>query len=99
MGDGRLAFIAKATESTWYIKAWNPKNLVSEILCKTRPGSEDFCLLPDGSFLMGEGPRLFHLRPGKETDWRPVADLSKYGVKTITRLAVNTAGRLAVVVQ
>lgn len=96
--DGRLAFIAKATEQTWYIKSWDPKTKSGDILCKTRPGSEDFCVMADGSFLMGEGPRLFRLRPGKDLDWSPVADLSKYGVKTITRLAASGGGRLAMVV-
>ena len=96
--NGRLAYITKATEETWYIKTWDPKSKTGDIICKTRPKSEDFCVMADGSFLMGEGARLYRLRPGKELDWTLVADLSKYGVKTITRLAASGEGRVAVVV-
>ncbi len=99
LADGRLAFIAKATAQTWYIKSWDPRTKSGDILCKTRPSSEDFCVMADGSFLMGEGPKLFRLRPGKDLEWAQIADLSKYGVKTITRLAASAGGKLAVVVQ
>ncbi len=99
LADGRLAFIAKPTEQTWYIKSWDPRTKTGDILCKTRPASEDFCVMADGSFLMGEGPRLYRLRPGKDLEWSLVGDLSTYGVKTVTRLAASKEGRLAVVVQ
>jgi hypothetical protein len=98
LSDGKLAFISKATEQTWYIKTWDPTSKTTEILCKTRPTSEDFCVLADGSFVMGEGSKLFRIRAGKDSDWTLITDLSKYGVKKITRLAVNSAGKLAVVV-
>jgi hypothetical protein len=99
LSDGKLAFISKATEQTWYIKTWNPTSKTTEILCKTRPASEDFCVLADGSFVMGEASKLYKIRAGKDADWVLIADLSKYGVKKITRLAVNSAGKLAIVVE
>lgn len=99
MPDGRLAFIQKATEQTWFIKSFDLKKKTSDILVKTLPGSEDFVLLPDGTLLSGQGPKLFQFNPRRQTDWKEVADLSRFGVKNITRMAVSSDGKLAVVVQ
>lgn len=98
--DGRLAFVHKATDQTWYIKTYDPeRGGVPEILIKTLPGSEDFVVLADGTYLAGQGPKLFQFHPQRQKDWTPVADLSRHGVKSVTRLAVSTDGKLAVVVQ
>lgn len=99
--DGRLAFVQKATEQTWFIKAYDPDQKTTDILLKTLPGVEDFAVLPDGSFLAGKDAKLWRSRPGSAgpTDWTEVADLSSYGVRSITRLAAGESGRLAVVVQ
>jgi hypothetical protein len=99
MPDGRLAFVQKATEQTWFVKAYDPRRQASDILFKTLPGVEDFAVLPDGSFLSGRGPKLFHLRPDRNPEWKEIADLSAYGVTSISRLAVSQDYRLVVVVQ
>ena len=42
----------------------------------------------------------FHqFRPGTNSDWKEIADLSKYGVQRVTRMAVSADGKLAVVVE
>ena len=97
--DGKLLFVQKATEQTWYLKTWDPKNNVQEIILKMPVGSEDFALLPDGTLLTGKGPKLYQFKAPRNADWKEVADLSKYGVQKITRLAVSGDGKLAVVVQ
>lgn len=97
--DGRLAFVQKATEQTWYIKAWDPVKKTTDLLLKTPPGSEDFAVLSDGTLLSGSGSKLLQYDPKRQTDWVEIADLSRYGVKKITRLAVSGDGKLAVVVQ
>ena len=99
MPDGRLAFIQKATEQTWFIKAHDLGKNSSDILIKTLPGSEDFVILADGTFLAGSGAKLYQYQPRRQIDWLEIADLSRYGVKNITRLAASTDGKLAVVVQ
>lgn len=99
MPDGRLAFVQKATEQTWFIKTYDLKKKTSDILIKTLPGSEDFVLLPDGTLLSGQGAKLHQFNPRRQTDWKEVADLSRFGVKNITRMAVSSDGKLAVVVQ
>ncbi len=98
LAGGKLAYVHKATEDTWYLKTFDPKKLTSDILVKMPAKSEDFALLPNGTYLTGNGTKLWQYRPGRDTSWQEVADLSKYGVKSISRLAVSRDGKLAVVV-
>ncbi|MDO8366315.1 MAG: hypothetical protein Q7T20_05915 [Saprospiraceae bacterium] len=97
--DGKLLFVQKLTEQTWYLKTWDPKSNAQEIVLKMPVGSEDFSLLPDGTLLTGSNSKLFQFKASRNADWKEVADLSKYGVKKITRLAASKDGKLAVVIQ
>ncbi|MBK8924178.1 MAG: hypothetical protein IPM81_22265 [Saprospirales bacterium] len=97
--DGRLAFVQKATAQTWFIKAFDPLKKTSDILVKTLAGAEDFVVLPDGTFLAGSGSKLYQYHPSRQNDWKQIADLSRYGVRNITRLDASAGGKLAVVVQ
>lgn len=99
MPDNRLAFIQKATEQTWFIKAYDLQSKTTDILVKTLPGSEDFVILPDGTFLAGKGSKLYQYNARRQTDWKEINDLSRYGVRSITRLAASSDGKLVVVVQ
>ncbi len=97
--DGKLLFVQKATEQTWFLKTWEAKTNTQEVLLTMPVGVEDFVLLPDGTLLCGNGPKLMQLNLRRETSWKTISDLSKYGVKKITRLAASKDGKLAVVVQ
>lgn len=97
--DGRLAFIQKNADRNWFLKTYDPQKNALEIIAKAPSDSEDFAVLPDGAYLCGSGSKLYQFRPGQDTDWRLLADLSKYGVSSITRLAVSKEGKLVVVVQ
>lgn len=99
MPDGRLAYVHKATADTWLLKIYDPRKGGSDLVARTLPGSEDFAVLSDGSFLAGKGAKLYHLQPGSLNDWKEIADLSRYGVRQLTRLAVGADGALVVVVQ
>jgi hypothetical protein len=96
--DGRLLFVQKATEQTWFLKTWDPKTNLQEIVVKMPSGTEDFALLPDGTLLAGNGSKLFQYKSPRDADWKEIADLSKYGIRKITRLAASKDGKLAVVV-
>jgi hypothetical protein len=56
-------------------------------------------VLPDGTLLAGNNAKLFQFNPRRQTDWKEIADLSRFGVRNITRLAASTDGKLVVVVQ
>ena len=94
---GNLAYIHKATESTWYIKEMNNQTLRSRIIAPTLAGSEDFCVLADGTILMGRGYKLYKYHPKKDTEWLEIGDFRYYGINAITRLAVNSKGKLVLV--
>ncbi|MBL7807494.1 MAG: hypothetical protein JNN28_06765 [Saprospiraceae bacterium] len=96
--DGKLLFVQKPTEQTWFLKTWDPKTNQQEIVVKMPAGTEDFALLSDGTLLAGNGVKLFQYKAPRDQDWKEVADFSKYGVRKITRLAVSKDGKLAVVV-
>lgn len=98
MPDGRLAYVQKATEQTWFIKAYDPKKQFSEILFKSLPEVEDFAILPSGTFLAAKGPKLYQFTPGIQTEWKEIGDLSAYHIKFATRWAISPNGAQAVLV-
>lgn len=95
--DGRLLFVQKATEQTWYLKTYELKNGKSDILVKMPLGTEDFAVLPDGAVLSSLGSKLLQFKPGRDTDWKEVADLTRFGVTGISRMAAGKDGKLAIV--
>jgi hypothetical protein len=95
----RFAFVQKATEQTWFLKIWDLQKVSGEIVVKMPAGTEDFAVTPDGTYLAGNNAKLYQYKPGINADWKEIADLTKYGVRKITRLAVSKDGKLAVVVQ
>jgi hypothetical protein len=99
MKDGKLAFVHKETPQKWVIKTMDPVSYKSTPIAETVQGSEDFALLSDGTFLMGFGPKIFAMYPADpKKEWIEVADLSKFGLTNIKRLAVSREGdRIAVV--
>lgn len=90
MSDGKLAFVQKATGQTWYIKSLDPTSYNSTIIIETLPNSEDFALMSDGTFVMGFGSKLYAYNPADATkEWRELADLTKYGLTNIKRIAIS----------
>ncbi len=99
--NGRLSFIHKVTDRTWYIKemdAYSPTNS-SDIVTTTLPNSEDFVVTRDGTYIMGRGSKLFKYHPTKDGDkgWREIVDLRNYNIRNIRRLAISNDGKIAVV--
>jgi hypothetical protein len=97
--DGKLAFVHKETAQKWVIKTMDPQSYTTTVVSETVPASEDFALLSDGTFLMGLGSKMYAMYPADpQKQWREVADLSKFGVTNIKRIAVSREGdRIAIV--
>ena len=90
MNDGKLAFVQKTSAQNWYIKSLDPVSYNSTVLIETLPGSEDFTLLADGTFIMGYGAKLYSFNPtDPEKQWKELVDLSKYGLTNIKRIAIS----------
>ncbi|MBP6183775.1 MAG: hypothetical protein KA479_02470 [Saprospiraceae bacterium] len=96
---GRLLYVQKVTEDSWYIKYYHAESGHGGIISKTLANSEDFCLLSDGSFLMASGSQIFRFRPEMDIDWQPFADLSVYGLQAINRIVQYGDNQLIVVNQ
>jgi hypothetical protein len=95
--DAKLAYVHKYTEEFWYLKTMDPEFEDTAILARTLPLGEDFAINSDGHFFMGKGSILYTLNPEKGEDWHEVTDLGLFGLRKITRLAINSRGQLAVV--
>ena len=98
--DGWLIYVHKFTEDYWYIKKYNPANSEITIVTQTVSKSEDFALAADGTYFMAKDHLLYSFHPDLGKEWKQVADLSVYGIRFITRLAVSNDGkRLAVIAE
>lgn len=97
LSNGNLAYIYKATATNWTIKELDVNTLRSSTIVTALPESEDFVVLPDNTFLMARGSQLFKYKKGWDTQWHKVGDFSKLGIKNITRMALSTDGKLAIV--
>ncbi len=97
MGNEKLAFIHKVTDENWYIKEMDSYTYRFKEVVQTLPGSEDFIYLRDGTFLMGNGSKLYKYNKIFDKEWRQIADFKYYGIKDITRLAISDNGTIAIV--
>jgi Tol biopolymer transport system component len=92
--DGQLAFVQKTSYGDWKIMKHKPSEKEAEpvTIIETLPGSEDFAILPDGTFLMGNDSKIFKFREGVDENWVQIADLRFYNIRNITRLAISPGG-------
>ena len=99
--NGNLVYVDKST---------TPARLVEQNLYKLeeapkaiapmRPDTEDFLLLPDGTYLAGGNSKLYRLNPkDDEPRWTEAVDLTFYGVRRVSRMALNRRGQLALVAE
>jgi hypothetical protein len=95
--NGNLAFIHKLKNSNWIIKELDINTMRSKTIVSAGPQSEDFVVLPDNTFLMAHGSKLFKYKQGWDTRWLEIADFAKYKLKNITRMAINQNGKIAIV--
>lgn len=93
-----MSYVSKKNES-WEIRSFNPETGETEKIIEALPGSEDLAWSPDGTIFMGNGNTLYKFHPAKDETWVVVAELSKFGLEGISRLAISPRGdRVAVVV-
>ncbi len=98
-GTRHISFVDKSDSTNWIIKSLDPFEGDISTVTSTLNGSEDMAWTPDRIILMGQGSTLFSYNPYGTEEWKPVADLSDFGLSGITRLAVSPDGnKVAVVV-
>ncbi len=97
-GRAALSFVRKVSSDDWWIEILDLESLQSTRIGRTMPGREDYAWTPDGAVIMGDGSKLYQMRPGGE--WTEIVDLEGVGVRGISRLAVSPAGdRIAIVAE
>jgi len=94
----QLYFVHKMSDKDWYIKSYDRNTSKSKVIVKTLQGSEDFELMNDGSIIMASGSVVYHYNPKNNTDWKPILDLTDYGIENISRIAARK-NRLVIVDQ
>ncbi|RME95406.1 MAG: hypothetical protein D6772_13255, partial [Bacteroidetes bacterium] len=70
--NGNLAFVQKTSFGAWKIKEfslYSRGRIAPQDIIPTIPGAEDFAVLPDGSFLMGKGSKLYKFNRFRDDDW------------------------------
>ncbi|MGB3545801.1 MAG: hypothetical protein WBA17_02440 [Saprospiraceae bacterium] len=97
--SGNLAYVEKPEFGPWRIMEKNLYRLDTEALpvVNCLPGAEDFAVLRDGTFLMGQGSKIFQYNRLRHQGWVELADLRFYNINNITRLAVSDDYQIAVV--
>jgi hypothetical protein len=56
-------------------------------------GGDFFCPTPEGGLLTAAGAEILLFQPGRDATWVKVGDFSAFGIKSISRLAVDPQGR------
>ena len=69
-----------------------------EIVTQTIGKNEDFTISRDGTYFMANNHLLYSFNPLTDKGWKQFADLSTYGIKYASRLAVSPDGKQIVVV-
>lgn len=96
--NGNIAFLQKISDTNWQIKALDLDTYRSSLIVPSLEGSEDFVCLPEGTFLMAKGSKLYKYNKVIDKTWLEIADFAAYGIRSITRMAVSGDNKLVMVV-
>ncbi len=96
--NGNLVYVDKNT-TPWRLMEQNlyRTDEAAVLVAEMPEETEDFVVLPDGNYLAGVDSKLYRLGTGDGARWQQVVDLTFYGLRDITRLALNRDGQLALV--
>ena len=93
-----FSYVDKSESTHWKIMEYDLSSGEVRSITRTINGSVDYCWTPAGNILMGQGSMLYWYNPNAGSGWVPLANLADYGIRNITRLALNPQGnKLALV--
>ncbi|MEM1214865.1 MAG: hypothetical protein AAGJ82_04230 [Bacteroidota bacterium] len=97
--NGNLAFMQRNVRGVWDLMEVSlyRRSTVAPQPIVTSLGSEDFAVLPDGSFIQGRGSKLYKYNRFRDDDWIEIADLRFYNITNISRIAVSPDMKIAIV--
>lgn len=96
---GRSMYTAVKSETIYYMQNEKDHINIAEItlkgedsesknLIKMRKGSTDFAVMADGTFVSGQGKKLYAYNPNRDKSWKKIHSLKK---GKISRIAVSKA--------
>lgn len=98
--NGNLSFVQRNEAGLWQImemSLYRRGNYQPQPIITALPGTEDFAVLPDGSYIMGKGSKLYKFNRFRDEDWIEIADMRYYNITNISRLAISPDMKIAIV--
>jgi len=92
-GRSAITFVHKVSKKKWLLKSWDTKTGQITTIAPTLNKSEDFIRFPNGTFWMAKGGKLYKMELQGNKKWNLIKDFSKYGMGSITRLAISPNGK------
>jgi dipeptidyl aminopeptidase/acylaminoacyl peptidase len=97
--DHLMSYVDLSSDNSWEIKSLDTSSKESTDIIKSLKKSQYYAWTPSGILILGDGKRLYKFDPDKDKDWVELANLTDYGIKDFSRIAVSPQGNfLAVVV-
>ena len=95
-----ISYVDKSNADSWIIKAYTPETGTISDITETLDGAEDMAWSAERRVIfMGADAKLFTFDPNGSDGWIEIADLSKWNLSGITRVAINAdESKLAIVV-
>ncbi|MEL6972563.1 MAG: hypothetical protein AAFZ63_16100 [Bacteroidota bacterium] len=98
--NGNLSFVQRNEAGLWQImelSLYRRGSYQAQPIITALPGTEDFAVLPDGTYIMGRGSKLYKFNRFRDEDWIEIADMRYYNITNISRLAVSADMKIAIV--
>ena len=93
-----VSYISKQNED-WTINTVNKNSRKTQTLTTTLSKSEDLSWISSKTIIMGKENKLYQFELSGNSGWIEIADLSKYGLNKISRIAVSPKNdKVAIVV-
>lgn len=99
MPNGNLAYVQKSRYDDWQIMEKNlyRRGEQARPIIETLPGAEHFAILPDGTYIMAKGSKIYKYNKFTDDNWKEAADMRFYEIGNITKLVVSSDMKVAVV--
>lgn len=97
-GTNLISYVSKRSD-TWELHSLDPETGKIDFMIKMPSGAEDMCWTPSGVALVSKGSQIYEYDPNVSQSWNYGQNLAEFGLRGISRLAVNPSGnKIAVVV-
>lgn len=88
---GAVSYVQRISEGGTEIRRLDPATGASELIIRGVEGGDFHAWTPDGTLLQAHEGKLYAFQPGRDQDWREVADLSGLGIR-LSRIALHPDG-------